>query len=161
MSALNGLPENPSIDVGIERGCLPYLESMRNCPIALIVGGDRQVRQLIAARLSELGCATCDAVSQEEAFEQAARTSVDVVVVDVCQTQAAGYAAIRKLRAGQPNLKVLYLIGPREPVLEKAPTAMARDAYLRKPFHLDELCDIVSSWLQRPALPIVTSASVH
>ncbi len=132
---------------------------MKNCPVALIVGGDRQVRQVIAASLGELGCATCDAVTEDGAIEQAAPTSVDVVVVDVGQTDAAGWALIRSLRASQPHLRVLYLVGSLQAVIGRA-AARPHDAYLRKPFHLNELCDIVSSWLE-PALPMVTSALVH
>ena len=134
---------------------------MRYCPIALVVSVDRQVRQLVAVSLGELGCATCDAATREEGLTYAARMSLDVVVVDVCQPDAVGSDLIRELRVSQPNLKVLYLIGPAHSVFRSG-IPKAHDSYLRKPFRLDELCDIVSSWLEDGVmLPGVTGVAMN
>ena len=134
---------------------------MRYCPIALVVSVDRQVRQLVAVSLGELGCATCDAATREEGLTYAARMSLDVVVVDDCQPDAVGTDMVRELRVNQPNLKVLYLIGPAHSGFNSG-ILKAHDSYLRKPFRLDELCDIVSSWLDDPlACSTVTGAAMN
>ena len=116
--------------------------------IALVVSAERQVRQLIVVSLAELGCSTIEAATHEEGLEYAALTYVDVVVVDVGQLDAFESAMICELRRNQPALKVLYLVGRMNPVFRSSLEPKAHDFYLRKPFRLHELCDIVSSWLE-------------
>ena len=121
---------------------------MLYCPTALVVSPDRQVRQLVVASLDQLGCSTLGAATHAAGLEYAALTHVDVVVVDVCQPDAFETAMIWELRRNQPDLKVLYLIGRANPVCESGLPAKAHDFYLRKPFRLHELCEVVSSWLE-------------
>jgi two-component system, cell cycle sensor histidine kinase and response regulator CckA len=128
----------------------------------LVVSGDRQVQQLIAAGLGEVGWSTYPAATHEDALEYAASTHVDVVIVDVYQPDPFARAMVCELRRNHPDLKVLYLIGWTNRTFAGNLKAKAHDFHLRKPFRLDELCDIVSSWLENSGtLLTVTGISLN
>ena len=57
---------------------------MLNCPVALVVSSDRQVRRLISASLGQIGCTSLDVATGREGSECAGAAHVDLVIVDVC-----------------------------------------------------------------------------
>jgi DNA-binding response OmpR family regulator len=129
------------------------------CPVALVVSADRQVRQLIVASLDELGCTTLDAASDRQGLEFAAITRVDCVIVDAGAPETPVSHLIRELRVLQPQIRVLYLIDQANSV--SSPWAVLRrtDTCLNKPFQLSELCKIVESWWD-DSLPFVNVAGL-
>ena len=115
-----------------------------HAPIVLLVSANRRVRQLIAVRLGQIGCTALIAATYEEAFEYSGLTPLDVLIIDLSRREAFEGTLIRALRVKRRHLKVIYLTGRVTPVVKSRVEGMAADFYLRKPFHLDELCDIVS-----------------
>ena len=133
-----------------------------HAPIVLVVSANRRVRQLIAVRLGQIGCTALGAATHEEGFEYAGLTRLDVLIVDLSHRDALEGTLIRTLRVKRRHLKVIYLTGPVNPVVKSGVRATAADFYLRKPFHLDELCDIV--WARsgdRAALVTFTHLSLN
>ena len=120
---------------------------MRQCPVALVVSADRQVRQLIVASLDEMGCTTLDAASDKQGLEFAAVTRVDCVIVDACPPETLVSNMIRQLRMLQPEIRVLYLVDRAGSVPSPWSALRRTDSCLNKPFELGELCKIVESWL--------------
>lgn len=134
---------------------------METCPMAVVLSADCQLRRVIVAGLGELGCTTYDAGSHAEALEYAARTPIDVAVIDGGRFDAVGRDTIRTLLTNQPQLHILYLLETGD-VEIGAGTGVAADAALRKPFDLGELCNIVSTWLAyRSTLQQVTDLTIH
>ena len=131
---------------------------MMTCPVALVVSKDRQVRRLISASLGQIGCTSLDVSTGREGFECAGAAHVDLVIVDVSVPDGFETDMVRQLRAVQPDLKVLYLIGRASPLLyNRCQGRTGIDAFLTKPFGLDELTDVVSSWLDDPLAPTSVS----
>jgi two-component system cell cycle sensor histidine kinase/response regulator CckA len=126
---------------------------MLHCPVALVVSADRQVRRLISASLGQIGCTSLDVATGREGFECAGAAHVDLVIVDVCLPGEFETDMVRQLRAVQPDLKVLYLIGRANPMFNRYPGKQSTDAFLTKPFGLHELTDVVSSWLEDALAP--------
>ena len=126
---------------------------MLHCPVALVVSADRQVRRLISASLGQIGCTSLDVATGREGFECAGAAHVDLVIVDVCLPGDFETDMVRQLRAVQPDLKVLYLIGRANPMLNRYLGKQNTDAFLTKPFGLHELTDVVSSWLEDSLAP--------
>ena len=120
---------------------------MLNCPVALVVSSDRQVRRLISASLGQIGCTSLDVATGREGFECAGAAHVDLVIVDVCMPDGFETDMVRQLRVEQPDLKVLYLIGRANPVFNRSAGQRSTDAFLTKPFGLHELTEVVASWL--------------
>ena len=104
---------------------------MLNCPVALVVSADRQVRRLISASLGQIGCTSLDVATGREGFECAGAAHVDLVIVDVCLPDGYETDMVRQLRAMQPDLKVLYLIGRASPIFDRCPTSAARTRFSR------------------------------
>ena len=132
---------------------------MLNCPVALVVSADRQVRRLISASLGQIGCTSLDVATGREGFECAGAAHVDLVIVDVCVPDGFETDMVRQLRAVQPDLKVLYLIGRANPspLFNRCSGKRTTDAFLTKPFGLDELTDVVESWLDDALAPFNVS----
>ena len=134
---------------------------MENTPTAVVLSADCQLREVITAGLGEIGCTTYDASSRAEVLAYAARTSIDVFVIDGARLDGAERDTIRKLSTDQPQLHILYLLEPGAIETERG-TLVAADASLRKPFALGELCNIVSIWLAyRATLEQMTDLSIH
>jgi CheY-like chemotaxis protein len=133
---------------------------METCPMAVVLSADCQLRRVITAGLGELGCSTHDVSSRAEALAYAARTSLDVAIIDG-ERDAVGHDVIRKLLTNQPQLHILYLLDTGETETGQG-LGVAADASLRKPFKLADLCDIVSMWLAyRSTLEKITDLSTH
>jgi two-component system cell cycle sensor histidine kinase/response regulator CckA len=130
---------------------------MINCPVALVVSSDRQVRRLISASLGQIGCTSLDVATGREGFECAGAGHVDLVIVDVCMPDGFETDMVRQLRAAQPDLKVLYLVGRASPLFTRCSGKRSTDAFLAKPFGLHELTEVVASWLDDPLAPLSTS----
>jgi two-component system cell cycle sensor histidine kinase/response regulator CckA len=130
---------------------------MVQCPVALVVSADSQVRRLISASLGQIGCTSLDVATGREGFECAGAAHVDLVIVDVCQPDGFETDMVRQLRAMQPDLKVLYLIGRASVLLERCSGKRSIDAFLTKPFVLDELTEVVASWLDDALAPFDVS----
>jgi CheY-like chemotaxis protein len=130
---------------------------MLNCPVALVVSSDRQVRRLISASLGQIGCTSLDVATGREGFECAGAAHVDLVIVDVCMPDGFETDMVRQLRAGQPDLKVLYLIGRASPLFNRCSGKHSTDAFLSKPFGLHELTEVVVSWLDESLCPLNAS----
>jgi DNA-binding NtrC family response regulator len=120
---------------------------MRSFPNALVVSPDVHVRHLIVAALGELGCRTFAAATHDDALAHASLSDVDLLIVDV-DHPAFEDALVCELRGDQPGLNVLYLVGRVGLLTTHAFERKLQDAFLRKPFRLDDLRDIVSSWLE-------------
>ena len=120
---------------------------MTDCSVALVVSADRQVRQLIAAGLDRIGCTAVDVATSQEGLACAGASRVDFLILDVSLPGALEPDMVRRLRGEQPDLKVLYLIGPAYGVFDHSCAVGRIDAYLLKPFALHQLCDVVACWL--------------
>jgi DNA-binding response OmpR family regulator len=136
---------------------------MNQCPIALVVSADQQIRRLIVASLDDLGCTTLDAANDKQGLEFAAVTRVDCVIVDACPPEALVSNMVRQLRLLQPGIRVLYLVD-RASAAPSGPYSVLRrtDTCLNKPFELGELCKIVESWWDdRPVFRNVGGMSLN
>jgi DNA-binding response OmpR family regulator len=130
---------------------------MCSYPMALVVSPDPHVRRLIAATLDQIGCVAFDVATGQEGLACAGATRVNLVIVDVSLPNAFETTLIKQLRVGQPDLKVLYLIGGANTAGDHRLVWEAPDAYLCKPFELEQLSDIVASWLRDDIIPLVAA----
>jgi CheY-like chemotaxis protein len=107
----------------------------------LLVDDDRWVRDVTQALLGELGCVVHAAESGEVALEICARQADELalVLMDVTMPGRDGVATRELLCRRHPGLPVLLMsgFGP--------PATVERDAFLSKPFTLEELRDAVAA----------------
>jgi len=115
----------------------------------LLVEDDAEVRRLTAEMLTRQGYAVLEAASGQTAIRlwQQHKASIDMLLTDVVMPLMAGPELATRLRAGRPELKVLYMSGYAGELLEQYGVASAAAAFLHKPFTSDVLAHSVRALL--------------
>ncbi|MCS7155143.1 MAG: sigma-54 dependent transcriptional regulator, partial [Bacteroidetes bacterium] len=105
----------------------------------LVVDDERAIRNALREILEHEGYRVEEAASAEEALEQALRSEVDLVLLDVKMPGRDGLEVLEALRQGRPELPVVLLTG--HGTIELAVEAIRRGAFdfLEKPPDLNRL----------------------
>ena len=110
----------------------------------LVVEDDDAVRELIRKALAPVGSHLLVAGSAAEAAAAAAGTHLDLLLTDVGLPDGCGTDLATRLRAEQPDLRVIYMTGWQEHL---ALADIPEGALLSKPFNLAELTRVVAGAL--------------
>jgi DNA-binding response OmpR family regulator len=121
-------------------------------PRILIVDDDPDAVEMLQLGLTDAGYSTHTAGSGKEALEKAKRSLPDLVVLDLLLPDINGFSVCQQLRqnlatAAIPILMITVLPGefPRLVGVEAG-----ANAYLNKPFHMEELVSCVGDLLRPP-----------
>lgn len=106
---------------------------------ALVIDDEPQVREFVAAVLSEDKWAVTQSASAEEAFERLGETSWAVVFCDVMLGGADGFAVLRHFKEELPETKVVLMTGHGSAAGALDATAFGAYDYLLKPFGPEDL----------------------
>ncbi len=110
----------------------------------LLVDDEAPVREFVDRVLREAGYTTARAASGAEALAIAEQSPFDLLVADVLMPQMTGDELARRLRQGDPNLKVLYLTGYSDQLFKNKATLWENEAFLDKPCTANALLEAVS-----------------
>jgi CheY-like chemotaxis protein len=114
--------------------------------VALVADDDREVLKLLSAVLSRLGCVVLEAQNGRQALEMARSARPDLVVLDAMMPGMHGFEVCRAIKADR-ELRVVPVILCsaiyRGTVGEDAQIAFGADAFVEKPFRVDELTRVV------------------
>ncbi|HEV3001313.1 MAG TPA: PAS domain S-box protein [Solirubrobacteraceae bacterium] len=108
----------------------------------LVVEDDAAIRTLARRCLERAGYRVDEAADGREALARARDGAPDLVLTDVVMPRMSGATLAGELRARLPAVRVLYVSGHPQEMLEEHGVA-ARDRLLRKPFTDAELLDAV------------------
>jgi two-component system, OmpR family, response regulator len=115
----------------------------------LVVEDDSKIASFVAGGLRQHGYAVDSAGDGDEALSLVATTPYDAAVVDVMLPRLDGLSLVRRLRAGQNVLPVLFL-SARSSVDDRISGLQAGgDDYLTKPFAFSELLARVQALIRR------------
>ena len=120
----------------------------RNAPktplTVLVVDDDAPVRIVERRILEEVGYEITEACDGLEAVELLARgTALSLLVADIDMPELAGDEMVRRIRAMRPDLKVLYVTGHIDRLMDARPL-WEGEAFLEKPFSAAGLREAVS-----------------
>lgn len=111
----------------------------------LIVDDEESIRTYVDRVLSKAGYQTTLAVDGAAAIDVAAGGGpFDLLLTDVMMPEMTGAELARRLRLGQPHLKVLYLTGYADQLFTEKVTLWEDEAFLEKPCSAAALMEAVS-----------------
>jgi CheY-like chemotaxis protein len=111
----------------------------------LIVDDEAGMRELVKRCLTDLPFQLIEAASGEEAIMAAGDPNdVGLLITDEIMPGMEGHELSRRLRAANPNLKVLYLTGHSDRLFDAKQQMWDLEAYLDKPFSSQSLREAVA-----------------
>jgi two-component system response regulator AtoC len=116
----------------------------------LVVDDDANVRAVLAETLVALGCEVTEAADGTIALELVPRIMPDAVCLDLWMDGLPGLEVLDRLTREHPGLPVVIVTA--DPLIDTMRDARAHGAfgYIRKPFDLGQLRQVLASALGRP-----------
>jgi len=113
----------------------------------LVADDERAIRSLLEMILTEEGHRVLTAADGRQALERIEREQPDLIIADVMMPVFDGVALCRRLKAGGLTAHIPVIL--MSAAAEAAARASGADAFLRKPFNVDEVEQLVRSFLLR------------
>ena len=115
----------------------------------LLVEDEAPVRTFSSRALQLRGYKVIEAASAEEASDQLSdpNLQVDVFVTDIVMLGQDGPSWVKEALEQRPNIRVFFVSGYAEDVLETQQAAIPNSVFLPKPFSLDDLTETVQQQL--------------
>jgi CheY-like chemotaxis protein len=114
----------------------------------LVVDDEAPVRQMERRILEKDGYQIVEAADGAEAIALIEKgQALDLLIADLDMPELAGEEMVRRIRATRPDLKVLYVTGNIDRLLDVRQTLWAGEAFLDKPFTVDGLREAVAMLL--------------
>jgi two-component system cell cycle sensor histidine kinase/response regulator CckA len=113
-------------------------------PVVLVVDDEAPIRQIERRLLEQAGYQVIDAASATEAIALLHDgKEIDLLVADLDMPEVSGDEMVRRIRAERPDLKVLYVTGYIDRLMDARPLWNG-EAFLDKPFSMNGLVEAVS-----------------
>ena len=114
-------------------------------PVVLVVDDEDTIRDIARRILESEGYQVLEAANGAEAVKLLANdTAVDLLMADLDMPELGGEEMARRFRAAHPDLKVLYVSGVIDRLLDQRPVLWKSEAFLDKPFTADALREAVA-----------------
>lgn len=124
--------------------------SVAALPLALVADDDEEVRKLLTRILESLGCAVVVAVNGKDALDMVRELRPRLVVLDAMMPEIHGFEVCSTIK-GDAELRAIPVIlcsaVYRGSVGADARVAFGADAYVEKPFRLEEVTQLFRHWL--------------
>ena len=139
-----------------KRVAAPKGEMQRGSETILVVEDNRTVRQLTTEMLMTRGYRVLSADSGEEAMRlcKNCEGGVDLLLTDVIMPQESGPSLAERVTRMKPDIKVLYMSGYAEEMINQQGLLDGTVALLTKPFTMHELAMKVREVLDSKPLPL-------
>jgi len=124
----------------------------RETPLIMLADDDAEIRRIVRRSLSSLECTIIEAKDGEQALEFILNERPDLVVLDVMMPTLSGWELCKYIRtkAELADTRVVMLTAIGKTVNEMTSPLYGADAYLDKPFDIQEIVQVVSDLLATP-----------
>jgi DNA-binding response OmpR family regulator len=116
---------------------------------ALIIEDDREIAELVALNLRDLGLAPERAADGRSGLAKALAGNWSLIVLDLMLPQLDGLTVCRRIRESNPYTPILMLTARSEEVDRILGLELGADEYVTKPFSVRELAARVKALLRR------------
>jgi two-component system, cell cycle sensor histidine kinase and response regulator CckA len=114
-------------------------------PTVLVVDDEEPIRQMARRILEEAGYVVTEASGGLEAITLlSAGTPLDLLMADLDMPGLGGDEMVRRIRTTRPDLRVLYVTGHIDKLMDERPLLWDGESYLDKPFSAIGLLEAVS-----------------
>jgi len=114
--------------------------------VALVADDDPEVLKLVQTVIGKIGCVVLTAANGHQALETVREARPDLVLLDAMMPGLHGFEVCRAIKADPQLARIPVILCSaiyRGTVGEDAQVAFGADAFLEKPFRLDELTRVV------------------
>jgi len=118
-------------------------------PRVLVVDDEPGIRELVQVALKFHGCAVTTAGTGNDALRLADSDRPDLIVLDVMLPDIDGFEVVRRLRAGNNEVPVIFLTARDTTSDTVTGLALGGDDYITKPFSVEALVARVRAVLRR------------
>lgn len=122
----------------------------RERPLVIMADDDIEIRRILSRTVSTLDCDVIQAEDGEQGLELIIQHEPDLVILDVMMPTISGWELCKYIRS-KPNLEhtpIVMLTAIGKTVNEMTSPLYGADAYLDKPFDIDEVVEVVSRLLK-------------
>jgi two-component system, cell cycle sensor histidine kinase and response regulator CckA len=113
-------------------------------PVVLVVDDEAPIRAIERRLLEQAGYQVIDAPGATEALAVLHDGKpIDLLVADLDMPEVSGDEMVRRIRSERPDLKVLYVTGHIDRLMDARPL-WDGEAFLDKPFSMNGLVEAVS-----------------
>lgn len=114
-------------------------------PTVMVVDDEAPIREVVRRVLQLAGYEVTEAEGGIQAIEKlSAGAPLDLLLADLDMPDLGGDEMARRIRATRPDLKVLYVTGHIDRLMDERPLLWDGEAYLDKPFTAQALLEAVS-----------------
>jgi two-component system OmpR family response regulator len=118
-------------------------------PRVLVVDDEPGIRELVQVALKFHGCAVTTAATGNDALRRADTDRPDLIVLDIMLPDIDGFEVVRRLRAGDNEVPVIFLTARDTTSDTVTGLALGGDDYITKPFSVEALVARVRAVLRR------------
>jgi two-component system nitrogen regulation response regulator GlnG len=118
-------------------------------PLVLIVDDDKLTRWSVSRILGRAGYQVREAGSLTEGEAALERQRPDLILLDIRLPDGDGFALLKAVRLGHPDLPVIMMTAHASPETEQAALALGARGHLAKPCDPTELQAVVGNTLAR------------
>lgn len=115
----------------------------------LVVDDNKEFREQFAAQLEEIGFRVIEAADGGEALEKLSRDHIDSVVTDWRMPNIDGVELAKRLKSDSPFTHVIIISGQALNHEDQEMLRNTADAFLSKPFRLDELKNMLNRFARK------------
>jgi two-component system cell cycle sensor histidine kinase/response regulator CckA len=114
-------------------------------PLVLVLDDEAAIREIQRRILEKAGFRVIEASSGADAFTLLeGMEELDLLIADLEMPELGGEEVVRRIRLARPDLKVLYVTGHIDRLLDARSTLWEGEAFLDKPFTPRGLLEAVS-----------------
>jgi len=132
----------------LPRIAMPRVSVSAEAPCILIVEDDPDIRQLFQDRLKALGYRVQLAIDGVRALDAVQTETFDGMILDIGSPALDGLEVLRKVRILDQQIPIVMVTASGSKELAVHAIGMGAQAYMLKPFNVDELQQVADYWFR-------------